>query len=73
MVRKGDHKKRNSALISKMFRSLEFNKREKFLYRKTEFLKKFFSTLIRDGAFLEVKRSNKIPVETVQYFKKHFL
>jgi hypothetical protein len=32
-------------------------------------LKKFFSTLIRDGAaFLEVKSSNKI--ETDQYFKK---
>jgi hypothetical protein len=31
--------------------------------------KKFFSTLIRDGAiFLKVKRSNKI--ETVQYLKK---
>ncbi len=33
--------------------------------------KKFFSTLIRDGAvFLEVKSSNKI--ETDQYFKKRF-
>ncbi len=32
----------------------------------------FFSAFIRDGTtFLEDKRSNKI--ETVQYFKKHFL
>jgi hypothetical protein len=35
-------------------------------------LKIFFSTLVRNGAFLlVVKRSNKI--ETVQYYKNRFL
>jgi hypothetical protein len=36
--RAGYQKKRNFALISKMCRSLEFGKREKKFYRKTEFL-----------------------------------
>ncbi len=67
-----------------MCKSLEFGKKEKHFYRKTEFLgtsfdilhaqfrRSFFSTLIRDGAvFLEVKSSNKI--ETDQYLKKRFL
>jgi hypothetical protein len=34
----GHQKKQNFAQISKMCRSLEFGKREKFFYRKTEFL-----------------------------------
>ncbi len=34
-------------------------------------LKKFFSTLIRDGPVFLSKSSNK--KETVQYFKKHFI
>jgi hypothetical protein len=34
----GYQKKQNFALISKMRRSLEFGKREKKFYRKTEFL-----------------------------------
>jgi hypothetical protein len=33
----GYQKKRNFALFSKMCRSLEFGKREKFFYRKTDF------------------------------------
>jgi hypothetical protein len=42
-----------------------------FGYPARPISKKFFSTLIRDGAvFLEVKSSNKI--ETDQYFKKCF-
>jgi hypothetical protein len=36
--RAGYPKKRNFGLISKMCRSLEFGKREKFFYRKTELL-----------------------------------
>jgi hypothetical protein len=36
--RAGYQKKRNFVLISKMGRSLEFGKREKNCYRKTEFL-----------------------------------
>jgi hypothetical protein len=38
MGRAGYQKKRNFALISKMCISLEFGKREKISYRKTEFL-----------------------------------
>jgi hypothetical protein len=34
----GYQKKRNFVLISKMGRNLEFGKREKIFYRKTEFL-----------------------------------
>jgi hypothetical protein len=36
--RAGYQKKRNFVLISKMWRSLEFGKREKMFNRKTEFL-----------------------------------
>jgi hypothetical protein len=39
--RAGYQKKRNFALISKILRSLEFGKREKKFYRKTE----YFGTL----------------------------
>jgi hypothetical protein len=43
-----------------------------FWYPARSILKKFFSTLLRDGAvFLKVKSSNKI--ETYQYLKKRFL
>jgi hypothetical protein len=38
MGRAGYQKKQNIALISKMCRCLEFGKREKKCYRKTEFL-----------------------------------
>jgi hypothetical protein len=37
--RTGYQKKPDFALISKMCRNLEFGKREKILYRKTEFLR----------------------------------
>ncbi len=70
IVHKGYQKKWTFALISKMCRSLELSKRDKYFTEKQIFGD--FLTLIRDGAiFLEVKRSNKI--ETVQYFKNLFL
>jgi hypothetical protein len=47
----GYQKKRNFALISKMCRSLEFGKREKIFYRKTE--KLFFCEKIF-GNFFEI-------------------
>ncbi len=48
--RTGYHKKRHFALISKMCRSLEFGKREKKFYRKTEFLGAFWEKIL--GNFL---------------------
>jgi hypothetical protein len=68
--RAGYQKKRNFALISKMCRSLEFGKREKKFYKKTEFWELLYAGLLHIFEISAKFRFFKYPARPIS--KKFF-